>query len=147
MRGGAVPSTIRDRALEDAADDAFLPPDLSRRELAVSGQARELGARPGAAGGTVVGLAGAEHEVLAVGARRGRPEELDVIDLAAVRARDALRGEAWRIRQVDLGQAFDVSQLKRLAVVGTRKNQLPPRPHRRHSPRPGTSTVTPLAER
>ena len=91
----------RDRAFEDAADDALLPPDLARAQLAVGGQAGQLGAGAGAARRAVVGLAGAEHEVPAVGAGRGRrAEQLDVVDLAAVRAGDALRSMPWRMRQV-----------------------------------------------
>src|SRR5690606_28573379 len=53
--------------LELAANDTGLAPDLSRRELAVGGQAGQFGAGAGAAGRAVVGLAGAEHEVAAVG--------------------------------------------------------------------------------
>ena len=61
------------------------------RKLAVGAQARELGAGAGAAGRAVVGLAGAKHEVLAVGARHaGWPEELDMVDLGPVGARDSL---------------------------------------------------------
>ena len=56
------------RALEDAADDAFLPPDFSLAELAVGAQAGELGTGAGAARRAIVGLARAKHEVLAVGA-------------------------------------------------------------------------------
>ena len=56
---------------------------------AVGGEARQLGAGAGAAGRAVVGPAGAEHEVLRVGVGAGRgAENLDVIDLAAVRTRD-----------------------------------------------------------
>src|SRR5262249_15267384 len=67
--------------LEDAADDALLFPDLTRRQFAVGGEAGELGAGAGAARRAVVGQAGAEDEVAAVRERRGA-EQLDVIDLA-----------------------------------------------------------------
>ena len=59
-----------DRAFEDAADDALLAPDLARLQFAIGVQAGQLGAGAGAARRAVVGLAGAQHEVLAVGARR-----------------------------------------------------------------------------
>ena len=85
IRGRTLPSIDLRRALEDAADDALLPPDLALGELAVGDQAGELGARAGAAGRAVIGLARAEHEVAAVGpGHRGRSEELDVVDLGAV---------------------------------------------------------------
>ena len=54
------------RALENAADQAFLPPDLARGKLAIVHQAGELGACAGAAGGAVISLARAEDEVLAI---------------------------------------------------------------------------------
>ena len=88
IRGRTRPSTIR------TEPSKTLPMMLSCRqtspscELAVGAQAGELGAGAGAAGGAVVGLARAEHEVLAVGAgHAGRAEELDMVDLAAVRSR------------------------------------------------------------
>src|SRR4051794_24512144 len=73
------------RSLEDAADDALLPPDLARGERAVGHQAGDLRAGAGAAGGAVVRLARAEDEVLAVRPRIARRAvQLDVVDLAAV---------------------------------------------------------------
>ena len=89
------------------------------RELAVGDQAGELGAGAGAAGRAVVGLAGAEDEVPAVGPGRvGRAEQLDVVDLAAVRAGDALRASsAWRIRQVTSVSRSTFASVERLAVV------------------------------
>ena len=83
-----MPSSTRDAAFEDAAHDALLPPDFAGRELAVGVEAGQLGAGAGAAGRAVVGLAGAEHEILAIGAGRvWRTEEFDVVDLATVRRR------------------------------------------------------------
>ena len=82
------------RAFEQAADDALLPPDLSLGELAVGDQAGKLGAGAGAARGAVVGPAGAQHEVLAVGIGPSRwTEQLDMVDLATVGAADALSGQ------------------------------------------------------
>src|SRR5262245_55589306 len=73
----AVPMVM---ASEGAADDALLDPRLPFGEPAVRGQAGELGAGPGAAGGAVVDLAGAEDEVARARPRRPRrPEDLDVI--------------------------------------------------------------------
>src|SRR5690606_16764823 len=75
--------------LELAANDTGLAPDLSRREFAVGGQAGQFGAGAGAAGRAVVGLAGAEHEVAAVGVLVGA-EKLDVVDAPIAPASDAL---------------------------------------------------------
>src|SRR5581483_3519868 len=81
-----------DRPFEDAADHALLPPDLARLELAVGIQTGQLGARSGAAWRTVVRLAGAQYEVLAVRSRARRmAEQLDVVDLPPVAAPDAVR--------------------------------------------------------
>ena len=40
MRGIAPPVTELNRALKNAADDAFLPPDLARKKFAFRGKAR-----------------------------------------------------------------------------------------------------------
>ena len=61
-------SSTDDRAFEDAADDAFLTPDFAGLQFAVGIEAGELGAGAGAAGRAVVGFAGAEDEVSAIGA-------------------------------------------------------------------------------
>src|SRR5690606_2537574 len=76
-------------ALELAADHTGLAPQLARLQLAVGRQAGQLGAGAGAAGRAVVGLAGAQHEVAAVGLGVVG-EQLDVVDQAAVLAADAL---------------------------------------------------------
>ncbi len=131
------------RSLEDAADDALLAPDLARLEFAVGVEARELGAGAGAAGRAVVRLAGAEDEVLAVGAGRGgRSEQLDVVDLAAIGPGDVrwLRAPGERARcnrSVRRGASSESS----LAVIADRKNQLPPQAMSPLTvPMPGTST-------
>ena len=83
------------RALEDAADDALLPPDLALAAACRRRTGRRAWRWCRCRRRAVVGLAGAEDEVAAVGAGRGRrAEELDVVDLAAVGAGDALRVRA-----------------------------------------------------
>src|SRR5690242_14958118 len=73
------------RALEHAAYDAFLPPDLPHIEFAIRIQAGHFGAGAGAAGGAIIGLARTQHEILAVDASLlRRPEQFDVVDLVAV---------------------------------------------------------------
>jgi hypothetical protein len=77
---GAVRDRL-DRPLEDAAEDAFLPPGLAGPELAVGVKAGELRARAGAAGRAIVGAARAQDEVPAADpGRRRRREQLDMID-------------------------------------------------------------------
>ncbi len=82
--------------LELAAGDAGLTPDLTGGQLAVGRQASQLGAGAGAAGRTIISLAGAEHEVAAVGVRV-LGEQLDMIDLSTILAGDACASSAWRI--------------------------------------------------
>jgi hypothetical protein len=99
---------------EDAADDAFLTPDFAGGEFAVCGEAGELGAGAGAAGGTVVFGAGAEDEVAAVVrgiVRRG--EEFDVIDFGVA---GGVEGGADGER--GLGELGDVFAGEGEAVVG-----------------------------
>src|SRR3546814_1747975 len=66
-------------AFEFTANDTGLAPDLPRLQFSVSGQARQFSAGAGAAWGAVIGLAGAEHEVAAVGLWV-IGEQFDVID-------------------------------------------------------------------
>src|SRR6185436_10915571 len=76
---------------EQPAGDALLPPGTAERELAACMEDGQLRGRSGAAGRAVVGAAWAHHKVAAVGVRtRRRPEQLDVVDLRAVRPADAL---------------------------------------------------------
>src|SRR5262249_23610372 len=108
----------RDLAVEDAADDALLAPGFARLELPVGHQAGELGAGPGAAGGAVVGLAGAEDEVPALRVRpRRRADQLDVVNLLSASPCDRLRAQ----READLpgepGEAFYVGERELLAMV------------------------------
>ena len=149
IRGRTARWAVADRAFEDAADDALLPPDLALAELAVGDQARELGAGAGAAGRAIVGLAGAEDEVLAVGTGRGgRAEQLDVVDLAAVGARDPLCGQGLTDSPGDVGQPFDVRQGEVLAVVADEEEPVAtPGDIATYGPSPGTSTRTSGASR
>src|SRR5215472_5226552 len=59
-------------AFENAADDALLPPYLSRSKLAVAMQTRHLGTGARSAWRAVVCLAGTEDKVLAVDTRDRR---------------------------------------------------------------------------
>ena len=59
------------RALEDAADDALLPPHLSRSQFPVGEQAGDLGTGAGAARRPVIRLARAEDEVATVSSAPG----------------------------------------------------------------------------
>src|SRR2546426_2121610 len=95
------------RGLEHAADHALLPPHGAGRKLAVGRQAGQLGAGAGAAGRAVVGLAGTEHEAAAVGVWRRR-EELDVVDLGAVAAGDAVGGQRLAYAPGGVGQRLDL---------------------------------------
>jgi len=109
-------------AFEDGAEDAALPPDFAGGELAVGEEAGELGAGTGAAGGAIVGLAGAEDEVgavviRAVGAVAGWAEELDVVDGLAVGAGDALSGEGLKDGPGVFGEVVYILQGEGLAVV------------------------------
>lgn len=76
-------------SLENTSYNALLPPNLTRSQLAVGVKASQLCAGAGAAGRTIVGLAGAEHEILAVNAGQfGIGEEFHVIDLLPIQPRD-----------------------------------------------------------
>jgi len=77
--------------------------------MAVGGQAGQLGAGAGAARRAVVGLAGAQHEVAGIGGGRGA-EQLDVVDLRAVRAGDVLRLERAADAPREVGQPLDLRQ-------------------------------------
>ena len=59
---------------EPAADKTFLNPDIAGPQLAVRMKARELGARSRSAGRSVIGAAGTEDEIAAVGVSRSRRE-------------------------------------------------------------------------
>src|SRR5262249_53527786 len=98
----------RDATFKDGAHDAFLTPRLAGLEFAVGVKARELGAGTGAARRTVVRLARTENEALAIGAGSGRrSEQLDVIDVAAMRAGDALALEALADAPGVIGEGFE----------------------------------------
>lgn len=78
-----VDCAIFDRypAIESAADEAFLTPDLVGGELAIGIEAGEFGGGPGTAGGAVVSFSGAEDEVAGVGSGGDRGAvEFDMVD-------------------------------------------------------------------
>src|SRR5437763_1646964 len=78
-------------AFEETADDALLPPHFTLAQFAVFEQASQLRAGSGAARRAVIRLAGAHHEVAAIGVGPPRrTEKLDVIDERSIRAGDAL---------------------------------------------------------
>src|SRR5579871_371806 len=69
------------RSLEDAAHDAFLPPDFAFSQLPVGKKARHFGARSRPARGAVICFARAEHKILAVHARQAlRTVQFHVVD-------------------------------------------------------------------
>ncbi|MNZ87507.1 hypothetical protein D3C78_1063670 [compost metagenome] len=103
-------------AVELAAGNAGLDPGLAFGELAVGGQAGQLGAGAGAAGRAVIGLAGAHDEVAAVGIRVGG-KQLDMVDGGAVLAGDALGLQGLEHRPGERGESFAVVQLDALAVL------------------------------
>lgn len=98
---------------EDGAKDAFLPPCVAGLECAVGGEAGELGAGAGAAGGAVVGFAGAEDEVAAVvcGLKCGA-EDFDVIDFGSVGSGDALLAECIADGPGEGGQRIDLVNIQ-----------------------------------
>src|SRR5262249_23002226 len=106
--------------LEAAADDALLHPDLAGGELAVLGEAGDLRRGAGAARRAGVGAPGGEDEVAAVGAGRGPPKELDVVDLGAARAGDAGGYQRLADPPGDVGQRLDVGEVDG-AVPGREK--------------------------
>src|SRR6516165_9360515 len=112
----------RNRAFEDAAHDALLPPDFARGELVIGIQAGKFGAGARAAGRAVVCLAGAQHEALAVCAGcGGRAEQLDVVDLAAVRSCQPLYFEALPYPPGVIGERLQAIERQRLAVAGNQE--------------------------
>src|SRR5208337_2567773 len=77
-------------AFEDAADNAFLSPGLPFADFAVRVKARQFRAGPRAAGRTIVGFPGTEHEIFAVHAGKlRRAKQFDMVNLFAVSAGDA----------------------------------------------------------
>src|SRR5262245_27953685 len=76
-------------SLKNAADDAFLFPDLSFLDLAISIQTRQLRAGPGTTRRAIVSLPRTQHEILAVHSGNLRlRKQLHVIDLLSTIAGD-----------------------------------------------------------
>src|SRR5262249_8009015 len=107
-----------DAPLEDAADDALLPPHLPRLQLSIGGQARQLGAGAGAARRAIVRLARTQHEIPAVVARVPRPaEQLHVIAPLSVCSGNALARQFLANLPGEVGQLVDARQLQLLSVL------------------------------
>ena len=88
--GGSIAFFLVSRlARAEKSEDAFRSElESGLRQFAIGIQTRQLRTRARAAGRTVVSLAGAKDEVLAVSPRRGA-EQFDVVDFATVIAGDA----------------------------------------------------------
>src|SRR5262245_58166275 len=97
---------------ERAADDALLHPAFAFRELAVGGEACELGARSRPARRTVIRLARAQHEAPRIRRARGRPVKLDVVDHVV-----PLRIERLAHAPAVARQFLDARERELLAVV------------------------------
>src|SRR6185503_17400349 len=103
-------------------DHAFLAPQSARRQLAVGGQARELGARSRAAWRAIVGPSRAEHEVAGVVAWIGRrTDQLDMIDLGPGSSRDAVLPKRVAHARSELGKLGDLARFEAQAVVAAQK--------------------------
>ena len=90
----ALAAMVLEASREHASENSFLTPRFARREFAVGREASHLSAGTGPAGRAIVSLTRAKNKVAAVIARiLGRRRKLDVIDLRAIRSRDALRGQ------------------------------------------------------
>nr|GEU28650.1 HTH-type transcriptional regulator PtxR, putative [Tanacetum cinerariifolium] len=113
--------TVAVRAFEHAADHAFLAPQRAFGQLAVGRQAGQLGAGAGAARRAVVGLAGAQHKTLAVGARARGREQFDMVDRRAVVARDAGLRQGRAHGRAVRGQRFHVVHGDVETMVGSEK--------------------------
>src|SRR5262249_26901842 len=123
MRGAGnlridLPVHDRDRSLEYASHNALLSPHLAGLQLAVRVKARQLGAGPGPARRSVVGLSRTEDEVAALSAGgRGRAEQFDMINLFAAIAADAARGQSLADSPRELGQLVEAVHRQGLAVA------------------------------
>lgn len=105
-----------------------MSPVVSFGKFAGGGKAGEFGAGAGAAGRAVVSGAGAENEVLGVGfdSGLGRGEALDVVDFAAVLARDVLGVQGVADGSGELRQRGDVFRFDFRTLVGNEKKPIPP---------------------
>lgn len=109
----------RNAAFEDRIENAGLAPDLSRCKFFIGIEACEFGASSGAAGRTVIGIAGAEHKIFRVGFLRidGWAEGFNVVDLATIGPRDALIGERLFDGRCELGESGNLFTSHRGALV------------------------------
>lgn len=107
-------------SFEDRANDGGLSPNLACGQFPGSGEAGELGAGAGSAWGSVVGFAGTEHEVLAVGVDPvgRRSEDLDVVDMLVVGPGDVLFFKSLSNGPSEGGELLDVFEADFGTLVG-----------------------------
>lgn len=108
---------------KDAADNAFLSPDLALAELAVLEKARKLCTRARAARAPVVFESRAEHKVSAVCIQRRR-EKLDVVYHGAVFAGHIVGAESCPNIDRIFGELFEISEVDRQPVVADEKEPI-----------------------
>lgn len=98
-----------DAAFKQAADDAFLAPDLPGAQFSVGVKARHFCGSAGATRRAVVAFSRAEHKILAVRAGElGRAEKFDVIDFRATLPGDLLPGQLLADSPGELRKGVDV---------------------------------------
>src|SRR5690349_15548543 len=94
-----------------ATENTLLNPRRALGQFAVGGEARELGARAGAARRTVVSLAGTEDKIVRVAAILRRAEEFDVIHLGKT-----LRVHSLPDAPGEIGERLDVGERQIVAM-------------------------------
>ena len=105
-------------SFKHAAHNAFLFPDLPLTKLPVRIQTSQLGAGAGAARRAIVGVARAEHKILAVYprfVRRGK--EFDVINFLAIVARDSSVAKSLADGPGDVRQLVNLTQFQFHLVI------------------------------
>ena len=104
---------------EGTADEAFLHPRRVLGQLAVRRQTGQLGAGAGAARGTVVSLARAEHEIAGVAPHGWRADQFYVVHL-----RETLRIDGLADAPGIISQPFDVGRRQILAMIFHQKKPI-----------------------
>jgi hypothetical protein len=114
-------------AFKHTPDNTLLLPNLSFADFPIGIEACPLGAGPSAAGGTIVGLPGIEHEVLAVDRGQiGLPEQLAAADLLILAPVIPCSRNALRIAHVKSVNCPIFSSDSSRELSRARKNQRPP---------------------
>src|ERR1700760_3566653 len=81
----------RHAAIKIRSQYSLLPPDPARSEVSILIETSHLRAGSRSAGRAIVGIAGTQNKIGAVSVRRLRsPEQFNVVDLVAIRSRDAI---------------------------------------------------------